>query len=286
MMKDKSAFYLYLALPHGVKCVRDALCRLFVQAAHDVDGAEGEDEARDDLVETEESELLPYEDGDAARDDACEDAVSRGAPPEEGGEQRGAEGGAEACPCIGDHVEDEALGIHGERQGKRGDREDGEAADPDEFFLACSLVQQRAVEILREGGSRNEELRRRRAHDGGEDGGEDEARDERVEDRVRHHEEDGFCRRAEERIGEIDVTDHADEDGGGERDGDPRHGDVHGASQLGRGADRHEAHEDVRLPEVAESPTHERDELDEAERRVVGFLEGGEERRFHRMEGR
>ena len=82
------------------------------------------------------------------------------------------------------------------------------------------------------------------------------------------------------------MTDHADEDGGGERDGDPRHGDVHGASQLGRGADRHEAHEDVRLPEVAESPTYERDELDEAERRVVGFLEGVEERRFHRMEGR
>ena len=81
-----SELYLYLALSHSIERVRDALCRLFVQEAHDVDGAEGEDEARDDLVEAEESELLPYEDGDAARDDTREDAVSRGAAPEERGE--------------------------------------------------------------------------------------------------------------------------------------------------------------------------------------------------------
>ena len=276
---------LYLALSHGIERVRDALCRLFIQEAHDIDGAEGKDEARDDLVEAEEGELLPYEDGDAARDDARKDAVPRGAAPEERGEQRGAEGGAEACPCVGDHVEDEALGIHGKRQGKRGNREDGEAADPDEFALACVLMKQRAVEILREGRSCDEELRRRRAHDGGEDGGEDESRDEGVEDRIRHHEEDRFRRRAEERLGKVGVSDHADENGGGKRDGDPRHGDVHGASKLSGRADRHEAHEDVRLAEVAESPAHERDELDEAERRAVGLLERIEERRLHRVDG-
>lgn len=146
-----SELYLYLALSHGVERVRDALCRLFIQEAHDIDGAEGKDEARDDLVEAEESELLPYEDGDAARDDAREDAVSRGAAPEERGEQCGAEGGAEACPGVGDHVEDEALGVHGKRQREGGNREDGEAADPDEFALARVLMKQRAVEILREG---------------------------------------------------------------------------------------------------------------------------------------
>ena len=74
---------LYLALSHGIERVCDALCRRLVETAHDVDGRESEDEARDDFVETEEGELLPYEDGDAARDDACEDAVPRGTPPEE-----------------------------------------------------------------------------------------------------------------------------------------------------------------------------------------------------------
>ena len=146
-----SELYLYLALSHSIERVRDALCRLFIQAAHDIDGAEGKDEAWDDLVEAEEGELRPYEDGDAARDDAREDAVSRGAAPEERGEQCGAEGGAEACPCVGDHVEDEALGIHGKRQREGGNQEDGEAADPDEFALARVLMKQRTVEILCEG---------------------------------------------------------------------------------------------------------------------------------------
>ena len=41
----------------------------------------------------------------------------------------------------------------------------------------------------------------------------------------------------------------------------------------------------MRLTEVAESPAHERDELDETERRAVGFLERIEKRRLHRVDG-
>ena len=95
-------------------------------------------------------------------------------------------------------------------------------------------MQKRAIEVLCESGSCDEKLRRRRAHDGGEDGGEDESRDEGVENRVRHHEKDRLRRRAEERIDKVSASDHADEDGGSERDSDPRHGDMHGASKLGR----------------------------------------------------
>ena len=78
------------------------------------------------------------------------DAVSGSAAPEQRHEQRRSEGGAEASPGIGDHVEDEVLRIEGERDRDAGNREDGKAADPDQLMLFGIFADERAVKVLRE----------------------------------------------------------------------------------------------------------------------------------------
>ncbi len=64
-----SCGFLDAALAHRVERLLDVLRRRLAEEADAVDGEEGEEEARDDLVEAEERELLPDEHRDAADDD-------------------------------------------------------------------------------------------------------------------------------------------------------------------------------------------------------------------------
>ena len=214
------------ALPHGIKRLLDVLGRRLAQEADGDDGEKGEEEARDDLVEAEERELLPDEHRDAADDDAGDDAVPRRALPEQAHEDRGAERGAEARPGVRDHIEDETVRIETEEHREARDHEHARAGDPDELRLLGVLVDERAVEILCERRRRDEKLARRRAHDGGEHRREDEPRGDRREQLIRHDEEHRLRRRARERLREIDAADHAHGDRGREREDDPRHRDM------------------------------------------------------------
>ena len=100
-------------------------------------------------------------------------------------------------------------------------------------------------------------------------GAKDEAGGNRREELVRHDEEYGLRSGALERRGQIDAADHADGDGRGQGKDDPGHRDVRGLLDFFGGTDGHEAHEDVRLSEVAEAPGQQGDELDEADGRPV-----------------
>lgn len=142
-------------------------------------------------------------------------------------------------------------------------------------------MDKRAVEILRERRRRDEELTRRRAHDGREHRREDEPRGDGREELIRHDEEHRLRRRARERLREIDAADHAHGDRGREREDDPRHRDMRRLPDLPRRADRHEAHEDMRLAEIADAPGEQRDELDGAERRSVRLRQRLQHRRLH-----
>ena len=277
---DGSLDALDAALSHCVEGVLNLLCRRLVHEADDADGEEGEEEAGDDFVEAEEGELLPDEDSDATDDDAGDDAVPRRALPEEAHEDGGAESGAEARPGVGDHVEDEAVRVEPEENREARDDEDARARDPDELRLLGIFMDERAVEILRERRRRDEKLARRRAHEGREHRREDEPRGDRREQLIRHDEEHRLRRRARELLREEHAADHADGDCRGERKDDPGHRDVRRAPDLAGRADRHEAHEDVRLTEIADAPGEQRDELDGTERRAVGLRERLEHRRL------
>ena len=220
------------ALPHGIKRLLDVLGRRLAQEADGDDGEEGEEEARDDLVEAEERELLPDEHRDAACDDACDDAIARRALPEEAHEDGRAEGGAEARPGVGDHVEDEAVRVEPEENREARDDEDARAGDPDELRLLGIFMDERAVEILRERRRRDEKLARCRTHDGGEHRREDEPRGDRREQLICHDEEHRLRRRARELLREEHAADHADGDCRGEREDDPGHRDMRRAPDL------------------------------------------------------
>ena len=93
--------------------VLDFLARSAFCFADDVDGEEGEEEARYDFIEAEPVELFPDEDRQAADDDACQGAVLGHLLPVEGEEDGWAEGGTEAGPGVGDHGQDVAVRVEG-----------------------------------------------------------------------------------------------------------------------------------------------------------------------------
>ena len=238
----RQCIFLYPAVFHFVEDGGDFLRRRGVKKAHDVNREGGEEEAGDDFVQAEQRELFPDQDGQAADYDAGEDAVSCGAPPEEGGQDRRAEGRAEARPRVGHDVKDEAVGIQRQRHSDRCDDEGGNAVYPDQFVFARVFPQQGVVKVLREGGGGDEKLGGHGAHDGRQHGGEDDAGEERREEFVRHQQEDGLGAGAVELPFEERAAHHADEYGGGEGDDDPDHGDAGGAPDFAGGPDGHEAH--------------------------------------------
>ena len=109
--------FLYIALFHRVKDGGDL--RGTIELAYDKDGETCEEEAGDDFIQPPEGELFPEQDGEAAGDDAGQDAVSRRASPKEGRQKGRAKRRAEACPSVGDDVQNEVLRIEteGDRDG-------------------------------------------------------------------------------------------------------------------------------------------------------------------------
>lgn len=120
----------------------------------------------------------------------------------------------------------------------------------------------------------DDELAGERAHDRGEDGCQYEARDERVQEGLRHEEGDGLG------VGEVaafllDVgdADETGEHGAGERDDLPGDADPAGAGRFLRLAQGHEAHDRVRLAEVAQTPVESRQHADDGHGRESGAAE-------------
>ncbi len=109
------------AMLYGIEGICNLLFRFLVEFAYDVNSKQREEEAGDDLIETKESELLPDQNGNAADEDAGKDAVPRSTAPEERHQKCRTKGGTEAGPGIGNHIEDEAVRIHGKCNGNGSD---------------------------------------------------------------------------------------------------------------------------------------------------------------------
>ena len=125
------------------------------------------------------------------------------------------------------------------------------------------------IDILRKRRCRNEQLCGGCTHDRREHRRKDQPCHNGREELARHRKKNRLCCRALKGHLQIDCTDHADKNCSGERDHHPRHRNARRLWQLLRMTDCHKAHEDVRLPEVADAPCHKRDELDKAERTPV-----------------
>ena len=108
---------LDITFAYSIEGIGDFSRGLLVQFAHQDDGQQREEEAGDDLIESKERELFPYQYGDAADNDAGQNAVAGSPAPKEGSQQGWAEGSTKSCPGIGHHIQDQAVGIRGQQNG-------------------------------------------------------------------------------------------------------------------------------------------------------------------------
>ena len=153
-----------------IEFVLDFLTGSAFERADEVDGGQGEEEARYDFIGAEPVELLPNEDCQTADDDAGQGPIFGHLLPIQGEEDCRAEGGTVTSPGVGDHGQDVAVRIEGHDDGQGRDDEDCQTADVDEFSVAGVLADEGVVEVFGNGRCRNQELGRGRTHDGGQNG--------------------------------------------------------------------------------------------------------------------
>lgn len=149
-----------------IEFVLDFLAGSAFELAYDVDGGQGEEEARYDFIEAEPVELLPNEDRQATDDDTGQGPVFGHLLPVQGEEDRRAEGGTETGPGVGNHGQDVTVGVEGQDDGQSRDDEDRQTADVNEFLVAGVLADEGVVEVFRNSRCRNQELGRGGTHDG------------------------------------------------------------------------------------------------------------------------
>ena len=276
---------------HLVKLVLDFLAGGFGQEAYDHDGRKAKHEAGDEFVNLENfggesGEVeLPHEGGDAAHEHARDGARKRGTLPEQGEEHNRAEAGAESAPGktheAHHHVEEalalcSAVGagrpLHSDDDRDNRNEHHDAAAHPHDFLVARILAEQVLVEVVTEGGCRNQQLRVGGTHDSGKNGGHEDGGNRRMAKRLAENHEDAF------RVGDgnavrfyVVASEDGNHDGGTEADGDPGHGDAAGELDVFGVLDAHEAHQNMRHAEVAETPREARNQGDKPD----GLAGGG-----------
>ena len=155
-----------------------------------------------------------------------------------------------------------------DEDGHQGDQQHHGATDPDQFFLRCVLAQEGAIDVFRQRAGAHQQLAGQRAHHGSQDGGQQAAGDPGVEQLLGQFHEHRFGVGVDGggafRMGhEVRDADKADGDRAHQAQNHPRHADSAG---IGNGFHRggcHEAHQDVRLAEVAQAPGQQRDDAGE-----------------------
>ena len=132
-------------------------------------------------------------------------------------------------------------------------------------MVGGTAAQEGLVEVLGESAGADEQLAGQGAHDGSQDGGQQQAGDPGVEQQPRDLDEDGLVVGGHG-VGDFGVAaevgdaEEADADRAEQAQEHPDHAD---AASVGDGVERfggHEAHEDVRLAEVAQAPGGQRED--------------------------
>ena len=131
-----------------------------------------------DGVAVYQGEIVPYDDGERTDGHTADSACEVRALPEQRKQDDRAEGGAKACPCVGNQSHDAGIGI--ERDQERDDRDDydGDLADEQGALLGSVLLDNALVHILGDCGSGDEQLAVGGGHDRREDSAEEDAADE------------------------------------------------------------------------------------------------------------
>ena len=132
-------------------------------------------------------------------------------------------------------------------------------------MVGGAAAQEGLVEILGEGAGADEQLAGQGAHDGSQDGSQQQASDPGVEQQPRDLDEDGLVVGGDgvgdlgvaAEVGDAEVA-HAD--GTEQAEEHPDHADAAGVGDGVQRFGRHEAHEDVRLAEVAQTPGGQRED--------------------------
>ena len=118
------------------------------------------------------------------------------------------------------------------------------------------------VKVLRDSGCGNQQLAVRSGHDGCQNSRQEDTGDEYREDLRYHANVDGFLIAVIEQqsVAEEHTAGNANHDSCGQRDKHPYRSNAAGFLNRLRRRNAHEAHEDMRLTEVAETPRKQRDD--------------------------
>ena len=157
--------------------------------------------------------------------------------------------------------------LHSDNHSDKRNEYDDAAAHPHHFLVACVLAEQVLVKVVTESGSGHQKLGVCGTHNSGENGCHEDGGNRRMAKGLAEDHEDAF------RVIDLDAmgfnvvaAEKGNHDGGTEADGDPGHGDTAGEFDVFGVLDAHEAHQNVRHAEVAETPGEARNKGDKADR--------------------
>ena len=186
-------------------------------------------------------------------------------PPEQRQQDGGAEGSTEGAPGVFHHVHDglrtAALGV-GDGKGDQREDEHQHTADEQRFFLARTLAEEGLIEVRREGAGGDEQLGIRCGDGRGDDGCEQQTADARREELAGHGDEHQLLAAVGQQLSAHDHTaEIGDQHGGEQGNDDPNDGDGRGLLDHRGLLNGHEAHQNVRHTEVAQTPAEAADDI-------------------------
>lgn len=210
---------------------------------------------------------LPDDYGSAAGEYSGNGSAHGHSLPEQGEEHCRAECRAESCPCVGYQTHYRAVLVERDDVREYCDNDNCSAAYPHEGLVGRLLVEQH-VHIVGHGGSGNEQLGIRGAHDRREDSRQDDSGDDAGQQVSAEEHEYLFCVQSVvcAEVHELvkqrfvacgvqeDVAEDTDQNRSNQGDEYPDGGDDAGFLDEVAGLDRHESYQDMRHTEVAQTP--------------------------------
>lgn len=279
--EDTVAFgsgFFFAKLPHQFKFFHDFFFRRRCCQTDDDVHQSAYDEGGQQFIDAEGAaqrgnEILPDEYHDTAGDHACQGAVFIGAFPEQGEYHHRAEGGAEASPSEGYDAEYGAVGVTSQEDGNDGNDTNSDAGNGHGCFFGNIHLKEAAEQVLGHTGGCSQKLGVRCGHGGRQNTSQNDAGDEGrhnalLAQQIRDAHDDGFrCGAFQKRHSSRfchGIAHDPDAYGNGHGDDNPDGCHTTGQGKLFLILDGHEAQEDMGHAAVAQTPSHNGDDGQQA----------------------
>ncbi len=240
------------------------------QQAEDHNPDTAEQEARDDFIQSQPAELFPDDNRDRANDHPGQRAVTGHTRPHHREQHYRTKGGAKACPCVADQTQYAVFRVSGQRNCNQRHHQHHKAADPDQLFLTGVFTQEGFIQIFGNSAGADQQLAAQGRHDRRQNGRQQDPGNPRVKQDLRQLDEYPFgvlINRARQARVVIKVgdTEETDRYRARQTQDHPGHTNTTGMNDTVVRIRRHKARQNMRLTEITQTPTHQRNNRHEVQ---------------------